>query len=81
MWHMCGDRSPSLRESMAGTQAGQESGGQNWGKAHGRELLPGLLLWLVQKHPRRDGTFHSGLGPSHQPSLKKTTHRLTYRPT
>jgi hypothetical protein len=39
-----------------------------------------LLSYRSQEHQPRDGTTHNGLGPSHQPLIKKVFYKLSYNP-
>lgn len=53
-----------------------------------RNSLPTCSLWLAQllfhtaqAHLPKLGAVHSRLGPSYRSSMKKTAHRLTFRPS
>lgn len=66
-------------------KSGQESEGRSWCRGHGGVLLTGLLpmacLTCFLIEPRTtstgDGKTHNGLGPPHQPLIKKMLDRFT----
>ena len=56
----------------------QELMQRSWGV-----LLTGLfslLSYRTQDHQPRGGPTHNGLGPPHQLLIKKTLHRIAYKP-
>jgi hypothetical protein len=76
--------SPWWREARTGTWRQEPQT-----KGHGGTLLTDLLPWACSgcffiqlgAHLSRLGTVHNRLGPSYWISIKKTAHRLAYRPS